>query len=118
MSCNQLLKQVDQLGEECSQPNWNGYTSDPINKETICNVKNVIRSIDLSYPLPTLGVEPDGYITLEWYKNTHNLLSLSIGSDIYMYYAGLKFNSTFKGKTLLGKTFDLSLYQYIKLIFN
>ena len=40
-------------------------------------------------PAPTIGVEPDGHITFEWYRDPGRVLSVSIGPDGDLHYAAL-----------------------------
>ena len=39
--------------------------------------------------VPSVGAEPDGDITLEWYRATNWVLSVSVSADGILYYAAL-----------------------------
>jgi len=43
---------------------------------------------------PTIGVDGDGMITVEWYAGSRNLLSVSIGSDATLHYAAVVSTAT------------------------
>ncbi len=48
-----------------------------------------IHALPLGYPLPSVGAEPDGHLTLEWYRNPRWILSVSISPEGILYYAAL-----------------------------
>ena len=57
------------LSFDCSIEGWDGYESFSINMDTVRNAEKLINSLPLTLPTPEIGVEPDGQITFEWYRN-------------------------------------------------
>jgi hypothetical protein len=83
--------------EECKIPNWDGCDAFPVQTETLQNTYNFIEALPLGYPLPSVGAEPDGHLTLEWYRHPHWTLSVSISPGGIVYYAALFGNSDVRG---------------------
>jgi hypothetical protein len=75
--------------KECQLPDWDGYNALAVQENTLFNAYWFIESLPLGYPLPSVGAEPDGHLTLEWYSNPRWILSVSISPEGMLYYAAL-----------------------------
>jgi hypothetical protein len=75
--------------QECQFPDWDGYNALAVQEKTLVNAYRFIQSLPLGYPLPSVGAEPDGHLTLEWYNNPRWTLSVSISPEGILYYAAL-----------------------------
>ena len=75
--------------EECRQPNWDGYGAQSVREETYDLAHQFLAALPLSTPLPSIGAEPDGQITVEWYRSPQRTLSVSISPDGDLHYAAL-----------------------------
>jgi hypothetical protein len=75
--------------EECRTPNWDGRDAHAVEPETLHSAYRCIEALPLGCPLPSVGAEPDGHITLEWYSAPRCTLSVSISPDSMLYYAAL-----------------------------
>ncbi len=82
---------------ECSVANWDGSDAFPVLSETFETAYFLIRALPLACPLPSVGAEPDGHLTLEWYRHPRWTLSVSVSSDGILYYAALFGESYAKG---------------------
>ncbi|MEA5468588.1 hypothetical protein [Spirulina sp. 06S082] len=85
----QAYNELIELWDECQTTDWDGYNALPIQEKTFKKTWAVIEALPLTYPLPTFGAEPDGHITLEWYRHPRWILSISISPEGYLYYAAL-----------------------------
>lgn len=74
---------------ECREPNWDGYDAYPVDQETYRSAYLLIESLPLAFPRPSIGAEPDGQLTLEWYKSPRRCLSVSVDPNGFLHYAGL-----------------------------
>ena len=74
---------------ECRNPGWDGYGANPVEPETLRMAYTLIKSLPLGFPQPSIGAEPDGQLTLEWYRTPTRTLSLSIDPDGFIHYGGL-----------------------------
>ena len=82
----------DELGEvygECSHPDWDGYDALPVEQETLRYAYQLIESMRLGFPRPSIGAEPDGALTLEWHHSPRRTLSVSVTADGYLHYSAL-----------------------------
>jgi hypothetical protein len=82
----------DELGEvweDCRHANWDGSGAMPVEQDTLGYAYRFIEALPLGYPLPSVGVEPDGHLTLEWYRNPRWTLSVSVSPEGTLYYAAL-----------------------------
>jgi len=75
--------------EECRKPNWDGYGAQPVREETYDLAHQFLTALSLSTPVPSIGAEPDGHITVEWYRSPQRTLSVSISPDGELHYAAL-----------------------------
>lgn len=82
---NELYK----TAKECSVANWDGYGAVPVAHETFLQAEDFLEALPLGTPAPTVGAEPDGHITLEWYKSPRRTLSVSISPEGELHYAAL-----------------------------
>jgi hypothetical protein len=83
--------------EECKVANWDGYNAFSVKEKTFWNTLFFIEVLPLGCPLPSVGAEPDGHLTLEWYINPRQTLSISISPEGILYYAALFGNESVPG---------------------
>lgn len=74
---------------ECQKPNWDGYGAEPVAAETYRLAYRLLESLPLGTPPPSVGAEADGHLTLEWYRSTSRVLSVSVSPEGMIYYAAL-----------------------------
>jgi len=74
---------------DCREPNWDGFGAEPVGEASFLKAYNLIRSLPLGHPRPSIGAEPDGQITLEWYRNPNRVLSVSVDPRGVLHFAGL-----------------------------
>jgi len=75
--------------EECHMSNWDGYGALPITDRTFRYAAHFLRTLPLGTPVPSVGMETDGQITLEWHKAAYHTLSVSISPDGDLHYSAL-----------------------------
>jgi len=66
--------------QEGNSDEWLKDGNKPIQASTIMFAKSFIESLPVSFQSPTIEPEPDGDISIEWYKEKRRLLSASINS--------------------------------------
>jgi hypothetical protein len=84
-----LRDELATVWEECREPNWDGFGALPVSQETLQNVYRLLESLPLDCPAPSIGAEPDGALTLEWHRSARRTLSVSVGDDGNLHFAGL-----------------------------
>lgn len=91
------VKDLHQIYQECSQTNWDGYEAMPVAVETYELAYQFLEALPLGTSAPTLGAEPDGHITFEWFQSPRRMLSVSISPEGDLHYAALLGSSTHYG---------------------
>jgi hypothetical protein len=85
MIYNELIK----IWEACKAPNWDGYGALPVQEATFSNACAFTQALPLGSPPASVGAEPDGHLTLEWYQHPRWTLSISMSPEGNLYYAAL-----------------------------
>jgi len=60
-----------------------------VSHDTYLNAYRFLESLPLGIQAPSIGVEPDGHITMEWYKAPRQTISVSVSPDGFLYYSAL-----------------------------
>lgn len=104
---NRAIDTLNSIFQECKDSNWDGFGANSIKRETLVAAQAFVDSLPKNFPIPELGVEPDGHITFEWYISSSRLLSISISPDSTLFYAGIFGNAKVSGvEYFLGKVPD------------
>ncbi len=77
------------VAEECRTPNWDGYGAASVSEETFRQAYRFLEALPLGTPPPSVGAEPDGHLTLEWYRSPRRTLSVSVSPEGDLHYAAL-----------------------------
>lgn len=83
------FQQLDETFEECSSEGWDGERAKPISGEVLQCTKAFLKSFPLGIEAPEVGAESDGAITLEWYRSSSRVISISINPGGWIYYAAI-----------------------------
>lgn len=75
--------------EDCRGANWDGYGAVPVSQEAFRHAYRFLEALPLGTPAPSVGAEPDGHITFEWYQSPRRTLSVSISPEGELHYAAL-----------------------------
>ena len=89
MAAKNVFDELFQTFEECREPNWDGYSAQPVNEDTYHLAYEFLEALPLGIPPPSTGAEPDGHITLEWHYSTRRTLSVSMSPEGELHYAAL-----------------------------
>jgi hypothetical protein len=84
-----LTQELATLVSSCGHYGWDGYDGEPVRDETAVAAGQFIARLPNGIPLPTLGAEPDGSITLEWYRSPFQTVSISINANNSLHYSAL-----------------------------
>jgi hypothetical protein len=82
-------EEVAAISQECSSGNWDGYGAAPIGEETLFQACSFLEALPLGTRAPSVGAEPDGHITFEWYRSPRRTLSVSVSPESDLHYAAL-----------------------------
>jgi len=84
-----LFDELSDLAQECAAPGWDGYEAAAVAPTTVDEASRFLRSLPEAASRPTLGAEPDGQITVEWYVSPKRTLSVSVSAHGELHYAAL-----------------------------
>ena len=89
LASRRTLEELYALADHCEAPNWDGYGAAPIIPETVWAASCFLEALPIGTPMPIVGAEPDGHVTLEWYRSPRRILSVSISPDGELHYAAI-----------------------------
>lgn len=84
-----VLDDLFDVSEKCKRAGWDGDSAEPVLHETYFNAFRFLESLPVGIQKPSVGVEPDGHITFEWYKSPRQTLSVSVSPDGFLYFSAL-----------------------------
>jgi hypothetical protein len=83
------LNELYHVFGECQQANWDGYAAAPVSARAFLNAYELLEALPLGTEAPSIGAEPDGHITVEWYRSPRHTLSISVTPEGDLHYAAL-----------------------------
>ncbi len=83
------ISELCQLFRDCRLPSWDGYGAAPVSADTFELANQLLEALPPGTSAPSLGAEPDGHITLEWYRSPRRVLSVSVSPEGELHYAAL-----------------------------
>jgi hypothetical protein len=86
---NDVRAALENVARESSRENWDGYGASAVKTETIQQTLKLLNGLPLGISTPSVGVEPDGQLTLEWYRSPRHVLSVSVTPDGNLHYAAI-----------------------------
>ena len=85
----EVIDELSRVAEECRSANWDGYGAAAVAEDTFKQARSFLDALPVGTPAPSVGAEPDGQLTLEWYRSPRRLLSISVSSGGDLHYAAL-----------------------------
>ncbi len=83
------INELYQVFEACRNAGWDGYGAAPVSARAFQMAYEFLEALPLGMPAPSLGAEPDGHLTLEWYRSPRWTLSMSVSPDGDLHFAAL-----------------------------
>ncbi len=84
-----VFDELFRVAQERRKANWDGYGAEPVDEEAFRLAYRFLEALPLGTPAPAVGAEPDGHITLEWYRTPRQTLSVSVSPEGELFYAAL-----------------------------
>lgn len=79
-----------EITENSLVENWDGYGASPVSNQTLKEAFKFISLLPSSLPVPEeISADPDGEISMEWYKDTRHIFTISISANNTISYAGV-----------------------------
>ena len=76
-----VFDELFDVWNQCSSPDWDGYGALPVTYDAFMTALSFLKALPLGTKAPAVGAEPDGHITLEWYRSPRRLLSVSVSPE-------------------------------------
>lgn len=92
-----------EIGDECSESGWDGYSAAPITREAVVRTLHLIYQLSELIQPPNLVPSPGGYISFEWHDPERRVVSVSPKADLLVWAAILADNDTQYGKSPIRK---------------
>lgn len=108
-----ILADLIEVFNDVREGGWDGYGAAPIAPETFRNAMHLAERLPESNPVPSVGAEPDGHLTFEWYRNPRRLLSISVSPEGDLHYAAMIGISTAYGTEPYFGTIPLRILELI-----
>ena len=83
------LTELCEVFNECRNADWDGYRAEPVSEWTFQLASELLEALPFGAPAPSISAEPDGHITLEWYRAPRRALSVSVSPQGELHYAAL-----------------------------
>ncbi|MGI8980922.1 MAG: hypothetical protein ACR2FY_16975 [Pirellulaceae bacterium] len=99
--------------QPCKVANWDGEGAEAIEQVTYQNAYRLIEALPSGFPSPTVTAEPDGHISLEWYRHPRQILTVSISPEGTLYWAALVGSEDPRGSCRLFDEFPETLRHWI-----
>ncbi len=77
------------MADECRMPNWDGYGAEAVSQQSFSVAYRFLDALPFGFPLPSIGAEPDGCLTLEWHRTPHHTVSVSASPQAELHYSAL-----------------------------
>ena len=78
-----------EMYSECAQSGWDGYDARPVQHATVQQALSFLDALPVGLPTPSFGADPDGDVTVEWYKSPTKVVSVSVSPVGHLTYAAL-----------------------------
>lgn len=75
--------------EEAADNNWDGYGAMAVSPLVYYRAQRFLQILPPGFPVPEVGVDPDGEISLEWYRGPRKVFSVSLAGNGRLSYAGI-----------------------------
>ena len=85
----ETLEALESTFRDCSADDWDGYGAKAVNTATFYQAERFLKNLPTTFPIPEISAEPDGEIAFEWYMGPRRVVSVSIGSEGKITYAGI-----------------------------
>jgi hypothetical protein len=100
---------VDELRQLCEQfqiAGWDGHNALPVAAGSIEHAVHFVESLPATITAPSVGAEPDGQVTLEWYRSPRCVISVSVSPEGDLHYAALMGRNRHYGTIASGEAAD------------
>ena len=115
----EAYEELESISEDCSSPEWDGYSAEPISNIAIERTKKFLDLIPDNIPVPEIVPQANGGLSLEWYRSPDSLFDISVEKEGPLIFAGkLSPSSRLHGETSLESNFPAELEYFLNLLYR
>jgi len=114
----QLLEALVNAFEEAGEENWDGYGASAADPRAYEYAVRLLSQFPTTIPRPDIAIDVDGHVALEWDFEPRRIVSVRVGGDGTIYYAGLLGYSTFHGSEVPSDSIPDAVAQAIDRVLN
>lgn len=89
VSSGSLTETLNNIYEECSVEDWDGYAAMPVSKAAFFEADKITKLLPSTIQRPEILAEPTGEIGFEWYKGKGFAFAFSVSGKNTITYAGI-----------------------------
>ncbi|HOF33645.1 MAG TPA: hypothetical protein PKU84_13485 [Spirochaetota bacterium] len=108
-----ILTRVVELTSIASVRGWDGYDGLPVTYGTHYYARRFMFRLPEHLPLPELSADPDGAISMEWYRMPDWIFSISIDDTGKLDYSGIFADKKVSGSSFFVEEIDSDIIDYI-----
>lgn len=83
-----LGETLQSIGEKANYEGWSGADSRSVQRDALRITGNLLLGLPTSLPLPEIGADSEGEVTLDWVSSSNQHLTLSIDMHGRILFAG------------------------------
>lgn len=117
-SKDSAFDQLYDLWNDCRTAGWDGGDATAVAWDTYHQAFRIVEALPHGMTLPTIGVEADGHITLEWHRDPRWTLSVSVAPDGMLYYAALFGSDHPRGSCWFTGDLPRTLLDFIRRVYG
>ena len=106
--------ELAEVYEESRVADWDASGARPVEQDTVRNAYLFLESLPLGFPLPSVGADPNGHVSFEWYLEPRRLLSVAVSPDNELHYASLIGSSKLYGTEVFFGTAPRRILQLVQ----
>lgn len=111
----------DELAEawaECRESDWDGHEALPVSQDALRNMYTFLEALPFGFPHPSIGADPHGHFSVEWYRSPRRVLSVAVSPDDVLHYAALLGSNRTSGtETFFGEIPD-GILDLVRRVFS
>jgi hypothetical protein len=115
-SRKECLNQLLDVFSEAGAPGWDGSGAHPLGADAVNAAYLFINAIPSNVPMPEIGADPDGEVSLDWYAGPRRQFSISLGARNVLSFAGLFGSDKVSGSERFQGTIPRNLLDYIERV--
>lgn len=115
----ELIDSLIEVYIDCSVEDWDGMGATPVTENTMLEAAKLIYLLpsSMTFPLPSITVEPSGDVALEWFRSDRSIFVVSVNGCGEITYAGLYGTNKTHGTEYLSNSLPPTIAYNLKRLY-